>query len=109
MRVDFDPQQFVSLGVARRTLIPHLKGKPVAPSTLWRWAHKGCRAGDGSVVRLALTYIGGTPMVNAAAVQQFFDELTARNRAADGAGDYAEQQRRRTPETERRLRDAGLL
>ncbi len=81
----------------------------ISPSSLWRWHTKGCRARDGQLVRLMVTFVGSRPMLSREAVAEFIGELTRRNRAADGVGDDAERQPRRSPGTERLLKKAGLL
>lgn len=67
----------VPLSEARVNLIPHSNGKPVSHQTAWRWVHQGLLTPDGQRVKLEVVYRGNTPMTTAAAVQRFFDRLTA--------------------------------
>jgi len=62
---------------ARKKFLLGADGKPVHPSTVHRWVRKGILAPDGSRVRLEVRYIGRTPMTSHAAIDRFFDALTA--------------------------------
>lgn len=67
----------VSLSQARQRLIPRRPdGKPVAPSTVWRWIKKGLAGPDGARIRLEVTYVGRRPYVSAEAIRDFFTEVT---------------------------------
>jgi hypothetical protein len=97
--------KLVPLGVARRTLIPpNENGKPVNPSTVWRWVRKGFLGVDDERIRLEVTYRGNAPYTTAEAVDRFFSQVTAakleRARRADAmAADVTDDE----------LREAGLL
>lgn len=66
-----------SLSYARKHWIPRAdSGKPIAPSTIWRWYTKGI-AGE----RLDVTMAGGTPTVSQADIEDFFDRVTAVRKA----------------------------
>ena len=70
-------QSLVPLSVARRQLIPaNPNGKPVDPSTLWRWIRKGLEGLDGNRIRLDVVYRGNAPYVAPEAVTQFFERCT---------------------------------
>jgi hypothetical protein len=95
----------VSLNRARRELIPlNEHGRPVSPSTVWRWIMKGLPGPDGERIRLAVTYCGRRPYTTAEDVEEFFRQVTE-----------AKQERaRRARETaahvsDDELRAAGLL
>lgn len=67
----------VPLSVARKKLFPaNPDGKPVNPSTLWRWIRKGLEGLDGERIRLEVVYRGNAPYVEPEAVQRFFDAVT---------------------------------
>jgi hypothetical protein len=68
------------------------------PSTVFRWATKGCRAADGTRIRFEACRVGSRLMTSAAAVDRFLASLNApvisepqprtvtqRNRAAEKA------------------------
>ena len=98
-----------SLSYARKHWIPKNGRKAVAASTVWRWIARGLRVGD-RVIKLEVVQCGGRPLVSRAAIQRFFDALTAAraekymSQNADTADAEA-----RDPATERRLETAGLL
>lgn len=67
----------IELGTARRTLIPRKDGTAVSPSTVWRWVRKGING-----VKLQVWYVGAKPHTTPQALQQFFDEVTAKRLAS---------------------------
>lgn len=67
----------VPLSVARKQLFPpNPDGKPVNPSTIWRWVRKGLEGLDSHRIRLEIVYCGNTPFVTAEAVEEFFQAVT---------------------------------
>lgn len=74
---DLASEPLVDLNYARRHLIPKKDGKPISPSTMQRWISKGV---DG--VRLAVVYVGRKPHTSEAAIQRFYQEMTAKRAAA---------------------------
>lgn len=81
-------------------------GKRFAPSTKWRWIRKGIRAG-GQRIKLAAVFHAGTWCTTRAAFAAFIEAQTAAALATDD--EASDEPTERTPETARRLRDAGLL
>ena len=70
--------KLVALSDARRMLIPcRPDGKPINPSTVWRWIKKGLDALDGERIKLEVIYVGRTPHVSPEMVKEFFDKVTA--------------------------------
>jgi len=59
-----------ALAEAARRLPCLRNGRPVHPSTLWRWASRGLRG-----VRLATIRIGGTTCTSLEALQRFFEQI----------------------------------
>ena len=58
--------------------LPSLRGgKPVNPSTVWRWTTRGIRARDGMLVRLEAIKVGGTCCTSDEALLRFFRALSA--------------------------------
>jgi len=53
---------------------PTARGR-VHPSTARRWAN-GCRAADGSTIKLETIRVGASTMTSVEALQRFFDRLT---------------------------------
>lgn len=95
----------VTLDHARKQLIPRRPdGKPVNPSTVWRWIRKGLEGLDGQRIKLNVTYAGNRPYVTADAINAFFQAVTTaklerHHRAESLAADV----------TEAELRKSGLL
>ncbi len=70
-------QGFIPLSVARKQLFPsNANGRPITPSTVWRWVRKGLEGLDGQRIRLEVVYRGNTPYVTTEAVQQFYAAVT---------------------------------
>ena len=67
----------VSLDHARKHLIPRrTDGRPISPSTLWRWIRKGLEGRHGKRIRLTVVYCGNRPHVTARGVNKFFEAVT---------------------------------
>jgi hypothetical protein len=67
----------LSLAQAAR-LLPSLRGgRPVSPSTLWRWSSRGVRG-----VRLPITRIAGTACTTREALRKFLAEVEAARQPA---------------------------
>jgi hypothetical protein len=52
-------------------------GKRLNVATAYRWALGGCKAKDGSIVRLPIIKVGGTQCTSTEAFQWFCDRLSA--------------------------------
>jgi len=96
-----------SLSYARKNWIPKNGRKPIAASTVWRWAARGLRVGN-RLIRLEVVQCGGRPMVSQAAIQRFFDALTAARDSKYAENADTAEAGERDPVTERRLRAAGI-
>ncbi len=71
------PDELVTLDYARKHKIPRRPdGKPVNPSTVSRWTHKGLEGLDGDRITLAVTYVGSRPYVTAKSINEFFAAVT---------------------------------
>ncbi len=87
--------ELVELSTARNELIPKRGGKPISPTTLWRWIRKGCCG-----ITLDVAYVGNTPYLSRDMVRRFIDQVTAaRMRKPDVLADDV---------TDGELRAAGL-
>jgi hypothetical protein len=74
------------ISITEETVIPLSKvgdycpstraGKRVHATTAWRWGKAGCRALDGSLVKLETIRIGSTNCTSVQALQRFFERLT---------------------------------
>ena len=68
--IDLASEDVISLTAAAKRL-PHLRGKRIHTSTLYRWASRGVR---GTVLETAR--IGGSTVTSAEALQRFVDSLS---------------------------------
>ena len=71
---------FVSMAAIARMLGELKGGRPVHPSTPYRWATKGVRTKDGRVIRLEYLTLAGRPVSSRAALLRF---LAAQQQATD--------------------------
>jgi hypothetical protein len=67
----------ITFSQAARRLPRMRRGRPVSPSTLWRWHRHGLKAWDGAVVRLRAWRVGGQTLTSEAALREFFARLSA--------------------------------
>jgi hypothetical protein len=77
MAIDPLTEKLRSFAEAAKRLPALRGGKPVNPSTVWRWTTRGVRARDGTLVRLESLKIGGTCCTSDQAVLRFFRALSA--------------------------------
>lgn len=90
--------ELVDLTTARKEHIPRRpNGKPVDPTTLWRWNRKGLKGVDGERIKLEFTYVGNTPHVTPNAIDDFFQAVTEaklerHRRAEELAADVTEDE-----------------
>jgi hypothetical protein len=77
--VAIDPlgEKLRSFAEAARRLPALRGGKPVNPSTVWRWTTRGVRARDGALIRLESLKVGGTCCTSDQALLRFFRALSA--------------------------------
>jgi hypothetical protein len=80
MAIDALTETLRSFAEAARRLPALRAGKPVNPSTLWRWTTRGIRARHGLLVRLESIKIGGTTCTSDQALQRFFHALSVQDR-----------------------------
>ncbi len=66
----------LSLAEAARVVPAFRPGKPTHAATLWRWAAKGVRLDNGTIVRLETCRIGGRQMTSRAALGRFIAAQT---------------------------------
>ncbi len=62
-----DPHELLSLAQAARILPRLRRGKPIHPTTLWRWSTVGLRG-----VRLIVVQVGGTKCTTRTLLDEFF-------------------------------------
>jgi hypothetical protein len=77
MAIDPLTEKLRSFAEAARRLPALRVGKPVNPSTVWRWTTRGVRARNGALVRLESIKVGGTCCTSDEALFRFFRALSA--------------------------------
>lgn len=91
MTIDPLTDEIFTLTAAAKRLPRLRKGRPVHPSTIWRWALTGIRG-----IRLETMMIGGVRVTSANALRQFIHALSERKlgptgqspaKKSSGAGD----------------------
>ena len=70
--IDIHHEQLISLAQAARLRPRGRRGRPLHPSTIYRWISRGIRG-----IRLEATRFGGTFYTSREAMQRFADRLTA--------------------------------
>ena len=93
-------------------LVPQFRpGRPTHASTLWRWASKGVRLHDGTVIRLETCRCGGRQMTSRAALGRFIAAQTPPSESNPGPvpAPATPAKRKRTAEhVERELDRIGI-
>jgi hypothetical protein len=67
--------QGIALSAAARRLPPTRQGRPVATTTLWRWACHGARSPDGRLVKLEIARAGCRWLTSESALLRFLAAL----------------------------------
>ena len=86
MAIDALTETLRSFAEAAQRLPALRSGKPVNPSTLWRWTTRGVRARHGVLVRLETIKLGGTCCTSDQALVRFFRALTDGTGQSEGKG-----------------------
>ena len=76
MAIDPNTETLRPLAEAARRLPALRGGRPVNPTTLWRWATRGVRSRGGLTVKLETLKVGGTCCTSDEALARFFQGLT---------------------------------
>jgi hypothetical protein len=74
--IDTATETVLPFSQAARRIPPIRAGRPISPTTIWRWATVGCRAKNGERVRLETIRIGGASCTSLEALQRFFARLS---------------------------------
>lgn len=107
---DLTGETVISFAAAASRLPRFCAGRPVAPSTLTRWATRGVRGPGGRRVRLEAARCGGRWVTSVEALARFAAALTpAPDNESSAVSPRTPGQRRRASEVaERQLRDIGI-
>src|SRR5688572_28825201 len=65
-----------SLGRLARKVPAYRQGKPTSPGCVWRWAARGVRATDGTLVKLEAVNLFGRLLSSERALARFLAKLT---------------------------------
>jgi Protein of unknown function (DUF1580) len=106
--IDLSAEQIITFAQAAETLSK--KGHTVNPSTVWRWASRGIRTKDGTLVKLDAARLGGRWITSAQAIQKFSNALTGTTTpAADSRATRTPGRRRLASErAAKRLAASGI-
>jgi hypothetical protein len=99
----------LSLSQAARRFPPGRDNRPVAPSTVGRWAHVGVCRQDGARVRLEVVKLGGRWLTSGPAIERFIAHQTPSLDPPHDPTPRTPQEREDAAERARRdLEDLGL-
>jgi hypothetical protein len=96
----------LGLAAAARRLPPFRNGRPVSPSTIWRWITEGVKLPDGRTVRLEGARIGARWVTSAEALARF---VSAQTPDLNAAGPQPQAPSRRQRAAERAGRELERL
>jgi hypothetical protein len=109
LMIDLAAESTLSLAAAARTFPPGRGGRPTSLSCVLRWVLTGCRAPDGSLVRLEAVRLGGRWVTSREAIQRFADRLTPLFAVEPALAPRASARRQRASErAARELDRAGI-
>ena len=100
--IDISREQLISLAQAAKLRPCGRRGRPLHPSTMYRWISRGIRG-----IRLEATRFGGTFYTSREAMQRFADRLTAGSLATTPPTE-ATQGSKEIERIERELDAAGI-
>jgi hypothetical protein len=88
----------IPLAAAVKLVPPARSGKRCHLSTLLRWIMRGCKAPDGSLVKLEAIRLGNRWMTSRQALQRFAERLTPRTDSSSAPAPRTAVYRRRASE-----------
>jgi hypothetical protein len=74
--IDVSQEQLLRISEVAKLAGRGRGGRPINFSTIWRWILRGCRAPDGSIVRLDALKVGGHLCSSVQAFQRFCEQLS---------------------------------
>ncbi|HYW80087.1 MAG TPA: DUF1580 domain-containing protein [Thermoguttaceae bacterium] len=99
--IDIASETVVTLTNATDHLPVRRAGKQPHPSTIFRWAQRGCKG-----IRLESIQVGGTKCTSVEALQRFFDRLT--NPYTPATAPTSKTRQKAIADAERELAEAGI-
>jgi hypothetical protein len=106
--IDISEEPLISLAAATKFIPPSRGGAPCSFSCMVRWHQKGARAADGSLIRLEALRVGGRLCTSVAALQRFFQALSARPGEASAPSRTPTIRRRAIEQADRICEEAGV-
>jgi hypothetical protein len=97
--MDCHPEERLTMSEVRALLGKRRNGRPINPTTLWRWYHCGVRG-----VTLRTRVEGGLRVTTRAWLEEFFDALRAKR---DGERAAVQQPKARTAAQRQRASEAA--
>jgi hypothetical protein len=98
---DIFRERLISLSHAARRFPGTNGGECVSPSTLWRWAMKGCRVAGGHRVKLKVVRAGVRWFTTESAIAEFMEALSTSPTAEVPSNEH------RSPQARRKAADAA--
>lgn len=93
--IDFATEDLITFGQAAE-MLPGRSDRRTSPSTIWRWAKVGCKASDGTLVKLETVRIGGRFCTSREAVLRFIAATNDQAEASPAAPIRTPAQRKRS-------------
>jgi hypothetical protein len=97
-RHDLTRETLLSLAQAARRFPPARLGRPVNPSTIWRWCRQDVRLPGGAVVRLECVRVSGRWLTTEEAISRFVAAQTPQDDTEARPAPCTPTQRRRASE-----------
>lgn len=101
----------LTMGQAAKLIPAHRGDGTATPSSIWRWATQGAKAGDGRLVKLEVAQFGGRHLTSKAAIARFAAALSSTSadttRTSTPKKRTAAQRKAAAAESHKRLEAAG--
>jgi hypothetical protein len=95
---DLTKETLLSLAQASRRFPPYRLGRPVNPSTIWRWCRQGVKVPGVGVVKLECIRVSGRWLTSAEAISRFVAKQTPQSEAEAMPTPRTPTQRRKASE-----------
>ena len=76
MTIELRSETLISLAQAARMQSPGRRGRPVSPSTIFRWIHDGVKTSACGIIRLEGCRMGGRWLTSIEALERFASRQT---------------------------------
>jgi hypothetical protein len=112
--ISIKTETILSFGDAARQLPKTRIGRSLHPNTIWRWAYRGLKGPNSTVVKLETTKLGGRNYTSVEALQRFFEQLNGKevciptDAAEDSRKRHTKAEKERARAASEMLRGLGL-